>query len=86
MSEFPLSEAEAALLKDSTQRSLMAEQQMLKARSIAFRHLCIGAALAFAGAGIGGSLWTYSRVLSKTAHVDEIAAAAIAKALASIEH
>jgi len=82
MSEFPLSEAEAALLMDSTQRSLMAERQMLKAKSNAFRHLCIGAALAIAGAGIGGGIWAYSRVLSRTAHVDEIAAA-IAKALES---
>ena len=80
MSEFPLSEAAAALLKDSTQRALMAEQQMLKSKSVAFRSLCIGSVLAITGAGLGGGLWAYSRVLNKTAHVDEIAAA-ITKAL-----
>lgn len=80
MSDFPLSEAEAVLLTDSTQRSLIAERRMLKAKSGAFKYLCAGAAFAIAGASIGGGLWAHSRVLNKTAHVDEIAAA-IVKAL-----
>lgn len=80
MSEFLLSEAEAVLLADSTQRSVAAEKRLLKAKADAFKYLCAGALFAIAGASIGGGLWAHSRILNKTVHVDEIAAA-LAKAL-----
>jgi hypothetical protein len=73
MSEFPLSEAEAALLAESTHRCLAAEKLMLKAKANAVKYLCLGSVLAVAGATLGGGLWAYSRILDKTAHVDQIA-------------
>jgi hypothetical protein len=82
MSEFTLSEAEAALLAQSTHRCLAAEKLMLKAKADAFKYLCLGSVLAVAGATLGGGLWASSQILDKTAHVDQIADA-MGKALAA---
>ena len=75
MQNSTLSPQDAVLLSEATQKKVLSEKLMLRAKDNAYRNVGIGVVLAVLGACTGGGFFAYSFINKKDAHVDHIAAA-----------